>query len=518
MNYRLGIDVGGTHTDAALLDSRLNCIATVKVATTADVTEGIHRAIAKLLEDAAVERQQIRFAMLGTTHCTNAIVERKGLQRVGLLRLARPATLALPPLSDWPQDLHDAVDPVVAVVHGGYEYDGRLLSEIDPVEISKLVSSWHGKVDTIAVCGVFANINNAQERQVEALIRSIAGPDIPITLSSEIGALGLLERENAAVLNAALGAVAVQITNGFSGALKALGMTHTVAYIGQNDGTLMSIEKARKYPVLTIGCGPTNSLRGAAFLSGYLDAIVVDVGGTTADVGVLAQGFPRQSSVAMDVGGIRTNFRMPDILSIGVGGGTVVRVVDGKISLGPDSVGYRLNEAAQVFGGDTLTLTDVSIAAGIAPRFATGEVRATKELCRMAFDKAMALVDEAVDRMKTGAQPVPVVLVGGGSVLLSETISGASVVVRPPHFDAANAIGVAIGDVSGEVDCIVDLPGNTRHEFLQRLRNDACERAVEAGADPQSTVVIQQEVTPLGYLPGQTARVFIKAAGKLAVA
>ena len=77
--------------------------------------------------------------------------------------------------------------------------------------------------------------------------------------------------------------------------------------------------------MLTIGSGPANSLRGAAFLTGYADALVADVGGTSTDVGVLVGGFPRESSAAVEIGGIRTNFRMPDVLAVALGGGTRLR-------------------------------------------------------------------------------------------------------------------------------------------------------------------------------------------------
>ena len=92
-------------------------------------------------------------------------------------------------------------------------------------------------------------------------------------------------------------------------------------YISQNDGTLMRPDKVKQYPVLTFACGPTNSMRGAAYLSGIQDSIIVDIGGTTSDVGYIKAGFPRQSAIATDVGGVRTNFRMPDIISIGLGEG-----------------------------------------------------------------------------------------------------------------------------------------------------------------------------------------------------
>ncbi len=127
----------------------------------------------------------------------------------------------------------------------------------------------------------------------------------------------------------------------------------------------MSVDYAVKYPIFTVACGPTNSLRGASYLSQLSDAIVVDIGGTTSDVGVLVQSFPRESSLAVEIGGARTNFRMPDLVSIGLGGGTIIRIKDnGEYTVGPDSVGYRLQEKSLIFGGDTLTATDVAVALG----------------------------------------------------------------------------------------------------------------------------------------------------------
>src|SRR5262249_29950258 len=135
-------------------------------------------------------------------------------------------------------------------------------------------------------------------------------------------------------------------------------------YLTQNDGTLMAADYARRFPVLTFASGPTNSMRGAAFLSGLQEALVIDIGGTTTDVGALHHGFPREAGVAIEVGGVRTNFRMPDVLSIGLGGGSLVQ--DGQtLTVGPQSVGYRLIEEGLVFGGDTLTATDVAVAAGM---------------------------------------------------------------------------------------------------------------------------------------------------------
>ena len=122
--------------------------------------------------------------------------------------------------------------------------------------------------------------------------------------------MSLLERENATILNASIQPLARKTISAFKAALCELGLDCAL-YLTQNDGTLLSSEQAIEFPVFTFASGPTNSMRGAAFLCGVDDAVVVDIGGTTTDVGVLVGGFPREASVAVKIGGVRTNFRMP---------------------------------------------------------------------------------------------------------------------------------------------------------------------------------------------------------------
>ena len=172
-------------------------------------------------------------------------------------------------------------------------------------------------------------------------------------------------------------------------------MTNADIYLSQNDGTLMTMDYARRYPILTVACGPTNSIRGASYLSRLDNAIVIDVGGTTTDLGVIQNGFPRESGVAVTIGGVRTNFRMPDVYSIGLGGGSIVREhADGSVTVGPDSVGYEITEKALVFGGDTLTATDIAVRLGMANIGDPAKVAGVDiELAR----KAMATIRELVE-------------------------------------------------------------------------------------------------------------------------
>ena len=146
-------------------------------------------------------------------------------------------------------------------------------------------------MDSIAIISVFSPINAEHEKRAGEIIKSELG-EIPITYSHEIGSIGLLERENATILNAALINIARHTANSFVDALKKEGVTNAKVYICQNDGTLMAVDYAVRYPILTIACGPTNSIRGASFLSKVENGIVLDVGGTTSDVGLLPTHFP----------------------------------------------------------------------------------------------------------------------------------------------------------------------------------------------------------------------------------
>lgn len=519
MTYKIGIDVGGTNTDAALLDERNNLLGAIKTPTTMDVTTGIYNAVDAVLRQAGVDPADVRYVMLGTTACTNALVERKNLARIGLVRIARPAASSVPPMFTWEADLKAAVGDLCFEVQGGFEYDGNLIDgELDEAEVAEVIRRLkQEQVEAVAISCVFSPVRADHERQLADRIARELGPEVAITLSHEIGSIGLLERENSAALNAALIKVARQTAEGLERALRERGMRPSI-FFAQNDGTLMDLDFVRRYPILTIGSGPTNSIRGAAYLSGLSDCLVVDVGGTTTDVGALVKGFPRQSAVAVEIGGIRTNFRMPDILSIGLGGGTIVRQQGDGVTVGPDSVGYRIVEKGIGFGGDTLTTTDVVVAAGKAqishPAFNPDRLkRLDPSLVERVMARIGVMVEQAIDKMKTSPADVPVVLVGGGSILLPDRMAGASQVIRPLNYQYANAIGAAIAQVSGEVDRIwTGVPvQQARHEAQQ----EAIRMAVAAGADPDTVAVVDLEDIPLAYLPGGAVRIRAKAAGTL---
>ncbi|GAQ17736.1 acetophenone carboxylase gamma subunit [Oceanobacillus picturae] len=518
MNYRLGIDVGGTNTDGVLLDRDMKVIHSLKTPTTEDVETGIYNTISRLVKEANVKVDNIEFTMLGTTQCTNAIVERKKLNRVAIIRIGAPAGTSIKPLVGVPEDLKEMLDGHTYMVEGGHEFNGKEINTLNEEKIRSIAKEVKGKVDSIAITSIFSPVDQSHEMRAAEILREELGKDISISLSSEVGSIGLLERENATILNASIINVAKTTAEGFEKALEHNGI-HAKVFFCQNDGTLMSKAYTLKYPILTVACGPTNSLRGASFLSDNKDAIIVDVGGTTSDVGVLVKGFPRQSSIAVDLGGVRTNFRMPDINSIGLGGGTVIRVAeDNTFKIGPDSVGHRILKDALVFGGSTLTATDVVVGLGKVQLGNPENVaHLDKNLLNKIFKQMVEMIEEAIDKVKTSATDMPVVFVGGGSVLFPKEIKGASFVYQPENGGVANAIGSAISQISGEIEKIYSINKENREEILKQASELAISETIKAGADSKKVEIVDMESVPLAYLPGDATRVKIKAAGDLAI-
>ncbi|GAA2387965.1 hydantoinase/oxoprolinase N-terminal domain-containing protein [Nonomuraea africana] len=511
---RVGIDVGGTHTDAVLM-AGTTVLAEIKTATTLDVTGGVVTALERLLAASGVDRARVTAVMIGTTHFTNALVTGRRLARTAVVRLALPATAALPPMVDWPDRLTKAIDPSVHLCDGGHEFDGRPISPLDPDQLKRIAAGLGGQgINTVAISSVFSPVNaELEERAAEIFLAEL--PHLHVSLSHQIGRVGLLERENATVVNACLRDLADEIVDAFAEALRAVGIRAPL-YLSQNDGTLMDAEYTRRYPVRTFASGPTNSMRGAAFLADLADCAVVDIGGTTTDVGVLSGGYPRQATGEVDIGGVRTNFRMPDVLSIGLGGGS--RVTGAPMpEIGPDSVGYELTSQALVFGGQVLTATDLAVAAGLADIGDASLVRHLgKDLVRNGVAWMSGRVAELVDQMRVSARPLPVVVVGGGSVLMPDHLPGVPAVHRPEHHAVANAIGAATGQIGGDVDRLFAITAaRTREDVLDQARAEAVERAIAAGADPDTVDVVDVDEVHVAYLPGNAVRVRVKAVGDL---
>jgi N-methylhydantoinase A/oxoprolinase/acetone carboxylase beta subunit len=500
----VGIDVGGTNTDAVRLSAGL-LVASAKVPTTADVETGLLAALAKVRGSEPIARVQV-----GTTAFTNALVERRHLAPAAAIRIGAPVSESLPPMIDWPDDLLGAVPNPVFFARGGREYDGRPIRPLDRGEIERIAATLAAAgVTQAAVTAIFGSAYPDDELRVAEWLGAIS-PGLGVSLSHRIGRFGILERENATLLNAMLRPLAARTVAAYRAAVPG------TLFLSQNDGSVMRAEQAAALPVFTLASGPTNSLRGAALLTGLSDAVVFDVGGTTTDVGRLRASYPQLAGLDLEIAGVRTNFRMPDLCSIGVGGGSLVDPATGTV--GPRSVGFRLTEEARVFGGDTLTLTDVAVAAG---RLDLGE---RARVCDIG-SAVVARVDthlrarfaRLLESFERSGERLPVILVGGGGPLVTHLFAAVGrEVIQPEHASVANAYGAATAEVGGEVDLTFSLATVTRGDALVRAEREAQRRAAEAGADPASLRTVELEDAALTYLAGDGLRVRAKVVGALA--
>ncbi|KAH6609812.1 hypothetical protein Trco_003158 [Trichoderma cornu-damae] len=541
--YRIGVDVGGTNTDAAILDIKAldepgrGVLASHKATTTPDITSGIEAAIREVLDRSKAEKSRILSVTIGTTHFINSLIEAdaRRLDRVTVFRLCGPFTRQIPPFSDFPLGLRGILDGGVHYLDGGLEMDGREIAPLNPDQIREAVKSVVASgINAIALVGVFSPLDHhgIHEEECRRIIAD-AAPELRVVCSHDIGPTGFLERENATILNAAILRTGEKVKRGFKRAMESLKLTCPL-FLSQNDGTLIDVETAAKYPIKTFASGPTNSMTGAAFLAGLDNkprslsgggavepqVLVVDIGGTTTDVcALLPSGFPRQAPGFVDIGGVRTAFSMPEVVSIGLGGGSKVETEDdGTVRVGPGSVGHFIQKQAKVFGGSTLTATDVVVALGKADLGNPSLIKHVPEqTINLAREEIKRKLERVIDQMKVSSAPVHVLLVGGGALLVTEELAGVDKCIHPIHHGAANAVGAAIAKVSGEVDTVEILKGREEKDVLDAACARAISAAIDKGASPDDVRIVEINKMPLQYMSQVTIRIQVRAVGKLAV-
>lgn len=541
--YRIGVDVGGTNTDAAILDIRAadspgrGVLASHKAPTTKDITSGIESAISTILRESKVDQSRVLSVNIGTTHFINALIEAdaRRLDRVAVVRLCGPFTKQIPPFSDFPVGLRSILDGGAYYLDGGLEIDGREIAPLNPEQIRKAIRDIVASgIRAVALVGVFSPLDHegVHEEECKKLFHEEA-PELEVVCSHDIGPTGFLERENATILNAAILRTGHRVKRGFKRAMARLKLSCPL-YLSQNDGTLIDADTAAEYPIKTFASGPTNSMTGAAFLAG-LDhknradqsdsmepqVLVVDIGGTTTDVcALLPSGFPRQAPGFVEIAGVRTAFSMPEVVSIGLGGGSKVNLdfQTDRVSVGPASVGHCIQQEARVFGGATLTSSDILVALGKAKLGNPDLVRDVNDsLLERAHKEIKKMLEEVIERMKVSAAPVHVLLVGGGALLVTENLKGVDKCIQPIHQGAANAVGAAIAKVSGEID-IVAIPGSrSEKEVIDAACQKAVDQTVQKGASRDDVHIVEVNKMPLQYTPNGAIRIQIRAVGRLAI-
>ena len=333
MTLVIGLDTGGTYTDAALLDTATGTVrATGKSLTTRDdLSIGVGGAIRRVLEDFDGSAADIGLVSLSTTLATNAVVEGVG-GRVGLLMIGFDET------SLQRADLARALgqDPVF-FINGGHAADGAPQAQLDEAAIREAVNATEGEVSAYAVAGHFATRNPAHESRTRDLLRDLTGA--PVTCSHELSSsLGGPRRALTAVLNARLINLLDRLVAATEGIMADEGLSCQLMVV-KGDGSLLESGYARSRPVETVLSGPAASLAGAAFLAGTRTAMVADIGGTTTDIALLQNGAPRLKPDGALVGGWQTMVEAADIRTCGLGGDSEVtpvgRGTTGGLALGP---------------------------------------------------------------------------------------------------------------------------------------------------------------------------------------
>jgi N-methylhydantoinase A/oxoprolinase/acetone carboxylase beta subunit len=473
---RLGIDDTGTGTVAALLDAAGQVLAWHRA-------DGVPATLAGVL--AGIPGAAVGQVMLATARPGEALARQDGLARVGVLRIAAPATTAVPPLAGWPPELAARVGAVVRVIRGGHRYQGEELVPLEVAEVRRFARDCRGAVDAVAVTAVSSPTNPDHERRAADLLAAELGTAVPVVQGHQLAGLGLLERENAAVLAAALAPPTAALVADTQAALR----RHRVRaelYLCQHDGTLLTAAEAVRRPVLTAAAGPAGAVRGAAHLTGCADAVVVDLGERALHVGLLAAGRPAESAGYLRLGGVRTSYRAARSVTAALGAASAVRTE--PLSIGPDAAGPSLVEVLD--GGGRRAAAVRALLAG--------------------------QVERLVEAVRASRAELPVIAVGAAArlvpdrPLLPDRPRG---VLRPEHGAVAGAVGAAVAPASGSVDRTFRYGEHGRDACLDEARELARLAAVRAGANALTVRITALTELPPHHPGGGCVRVRVTATG-----
>lgn len=330
MTIGLGIDTGGTYTDAVLLDHGSGqVLAAAKALTTwPDLAQGIGEAVEEVL---AQHPGPVHLVALSTTLATNALVEGRGSPAALLLIGYDPDLIAR-----W-GFRKDLATPHVAFIPGGHRADGSEARPLDRDALLRAVRQFADQVEAFAVSGYFAVRNPAHEQVARDLIRAETGK--PVTCGHELTTrLNAIRRATTAALNARLIPLLQDLILAVQETLRRLKVEAPLMVV-KGDGSLVAASVALERPIETVLSGPAASVVGAQFLASHQEMLVVDMGGTTTDIALVTEGRPRLNPRGALVGGWRTMVEAIDVLTLGLGGDSQVSVDrGGDLQVGPRRV------------------------------------------------------------------------------------------------------------------------------------------------------------------------------------
>ena len=325
-NVGLGIDAGGTYTDAVIYDMPSKTVASKAKAlsTKWNFTIGIGEALSELNHSLL---GQVELVALSTTLATNAIVEGHG-QKVGMLLMPPAGRL----------DRTDIAYEPKAVLSGRLTITGQEISAIDQEEIRRIVRTMvkADGVEVFAVSGYAGCVNPVHENAVKKIIEAETG--LLVTCGHELSdILNFRTRAQTAMLNARLIPLLTRLLTDLESVLLDRGIGAPVVVV-KGDGTLMSSRMAKQRPVETILSGPAASVAGAQFLTGFKNAVIVDMGGTTTDTAIIENGVPEICESGATVGGLKTHVKAMDIRTEGLGGDSLIQWGKNGFAVGPSRV------------------------------------------------------------------------------------------------------------------------------------------------------------------------------------
>ena len=346
--YGLGIDTGGTFTDAVIIDLDDNSVVAKRKSRTTheDLSIGLYRSVDAVFSSSDIRPEDISLVGISTTLATNSILEGKGGD-VGLI------------LIGWnPMKKVNFGEKRQIIVKGGCDSNGKSIAPMSKEEVTKAIMDMADDVDAIAISGLFANMNPSQEKKVKELAQNLTG--LPTVAGHELSAvLGIDMRAETAVLNAKLIPEVSKFFNDVEKTFHEKGITAPIM-VYKGDGSVMTIEQARQYPVETILSGPAASSMGGRVLSGLDDCVIVDIGGTSTDIAIMEEGYPQIQFEGASVGEWRTRVKAVDMYTVALGGDSRITVEESQFKIGPERV-TPLCVLAEKEPGivDRIMLTDV---------------------------------------------------------------------------------------------------------------------------------------------------------------
>ncbi|MFJ7724768.1 hydantoinase/oxoprolinase N-terminal domain-containing protein [Neobacillus sp. NPDC097160] len=514
---KIGIDIGGTTTHAVLVTSDGRILQASQHITTPDLLTGVKGSVQALFERTSICPAEVKGIFIGTTELINAIFEGRVMSRTALIRIGTQPTKIEPAIT-FPETLRSSLKKVWFVKSSNHYNHATLEPNIHGELFSIFQQIEAHAIEAVSIVGTYSPMYEEEELWVKKAIKK-RFPNIAITVSHRLGSIGYIERENAAILNALFSKLIRSLLAELSSCFSGLAFTCPF-WLTKSDGSLMTVQEAMDFPVLTIFSGVANSLKGAAILTSYKDLLAVDIGGSKIYAGRVRNEQLREVNSSTNLAGIDTSLAMPEFISLPFGGGSIPNIEDGQVRFLP----HHSNDIAiegLSWGGSSWTVSDCFLK--LFPEAFYDEKIDTARLadlsnndCELVVSHVMGQLKLALDQLQESEEELPIVLVGGGSPLFGQELFGQyNQVMNPAGYPISSAIGACFAQVSEVVDKVYWLHNRSKEEILDEAVA-ACKKAVlKKGASPESIHISYVEEYPFAYLRGEILRVRTRAMGAL---